>query len=169
MRKSFLRFAFVLSAVAIVVLSACKSGPKDADLEKAVNEKITAVASEVADANATVKDGVVTLNGQFKDEASKAAFETTVKAIPGVKSVVNNTTVAAPAPAPTPAPVVVAPVDSLSKGVTDATKDFPGVKAEVKDGVITLTGDIKRSSLPTLIKSLNTLKPKKIENKLTIK
>ena len=164
-----LRFAFVVSALAIVVFSACKGGVKDADLEKQVTEKISAIASDVKDAAATVKDGVVTLSGEFKDDASKAAFETTVKAIPGVKSLVNNSTVA-PAPAPpAPAPVVIAAIDSLTKGVTDATKDFPGVKAEVKEGVITLTGDIKRSSLPTLMKSLNTLKPKKIENKLTIK
>ena len=168
MRKSILRFAFVVSAVAIVVLSACKGGVKDADIEKAVTEKISAASADVADASATVKDGVVTVNGTFKDDASKAAFETTVKAIPGVQSVVNNSTVAPP-PAPVPAPVVVAADDPLTKGVADATKDFPGVKADVKDGVITLTGDIKRSSLPTLMKGLNTLKPKKIENKLTIK
>jgi len=166
MRTSIARFAFLLSTVAIVSLSACK-GNKDADIEKAVKEKIAAVSADVADAGATVKDGVVTLTGQFRDEASKAAFESTVKAIPDVKSVVNNTTVAPPPPAP--APVEIAADDPLVKGVTDATKDFPGVKAEVKDGVITLTGEIKRSSLPTLMKSLNTLKPKKIENKLTIK
>ena len=169
MRKSFLRFAFVLSTVAIVVLSACKGGVKDADIDKAVSEKASAVAADATDLSATAKDGVVTINGAFKDAASKEAFETTVKAIPGVKSVVNNTTIIAPPPAPVAAPVVIAADDPLTKGVTDATKDFPGVKAEVKDGVITLTGDIKRSSLPTLMKSLNTLKPKKIENKLTIK
>lgn len=166
MRTSITRFAFLLSAVAIVTLSACKSN-HDADIDKAVKEKIAAVSADVADASATVKDGVVTINGQFKDQASKDAFEATVKAIPDVKSVVNNTTVAPPPPAP--APVEIAADDPLVKGVTDATKDFPGVKAEVKDGVITLTGDIKRSSLPTLMKSLMTLKPKKIDNKLTIK
>ncbi|MEO6316116.1 MAG: BON domain-containing protein [Chitinophagaceae bacterium] len=165
MRTSIQRFAFLLSAAAIVVLSSCKGGVKDADLEKTVNDKISAVSADVTNASSTVKDGVVTLNGEFRDESSKSAFETTVKAIPGVKSVVNNTTVVPPPP---PAPVVIAADDPLMQGVTDATKDFPGVKADVKDGVITLTGDIKRSSLTTLMKSLNTLKPKKIENKLTI-
>ena len=169
MRKSILRFTFLLSAVAIVVLSACKGGVKDADLEKAVSDKIAAVSSDATGLAATVKDGVVTLSGAFKDDASKTAFETTVKAIPGVKSVVDNSTVAPP-----PAPVVAAPVvingdDALKTGVTDATKDFPGVKAEVKDSVITLTGDIKRASLQKLMMGLHTLKAKKIENKLTIK
>jgi len=168
MRKSFLRFAFVFAAVAIVVLSACKSGPKDADLEKTVTEKLSAASTDVSGGSATVKDGVVTLSGVFKDDASKAAFETTVKAIPGVKSVVNNSTVAAPA-APVPAPVVINGDDALKAGVADATKDFPGVKAEIKDSVITLTGDIKRASLQKLMMSLHTLKAKKIDNKLTIK
>jgi len=168
MRKSFLRFAFVFAAVAIVVLSACKSGPKDADLEKTVTEKLSAASTDVTGGSATVKDGVVTLSGVFKDDASKAAFETTVKAIPGVKSVVNNSTVAAPA-APVPAPVVINGDDALKAGVADATKDFPGVKAEIKDSVITLTGDIKRASLQKLMMSLHTLKAKKIDNKLTIK
>jgi len=169
MRKSFLRFAFVFAAVAIVVLSACKSGPKDADLEKTVTEKLSAVSTDVTGGNATVKDGVVTLSGVFKDDASKSAFETTVKAIPGVKSVVNNSTVAPPAPVVAPAPVVINGDDALKTGVTDATKDFPGVKAEVKDSIITLTGNIKRASLQKLMMSLHTLKAKKIENKLTIK
>ena len=168
MRKSFLRFAFVFAAVAIVVLSACKSGPKDADLEKTVTEKLSAASTDVTGGSATVKDGVVTLSGVFKDDASKAAFETTVKAIPGVKSVVNNSTVAPPA-APVPAPVVINGDDALKPGVTDAIKDFPGVKAEVKDSIITLTGDIKRASLQKLMMSLHTLKAKKIDNKLTIK
>jgi hypothetical protein len=84
----------------------------------------------------------------------------------GVKSVVNNTTVAPP---PAPAPVTIAADDALVKGVADATKDFKDVKATVNDGVITLTGEIKRSDLKTLMQSLNTLKPKKIDNKLVIK
>jgi len=35
--------------------------------------------------------------------------------------------------------------------------------------VVTLTGDIKKAQLPNLIKSVQELKPKKVENKLTIK
>ncbi|HTL08370.1 MAG TPA: BON domain-containing protein [Chitinophagaceae bacterium] len=166
MRTSILKLSFMLSAFAMFSLTACKSGPKDADIEKAVNEKIAAASADIADAGATVKDGVVTLTGQFKDEASRSTFETSVKAVPGVKSVVNNTTVAA---APAPAPVVVASDEQLKQGVRDATKDFPGVTAEVKDSVIILTGEIKRASLKNLMQSLNTLKPKKIQNNLTIK
>jgi hyperosmotically inducible protein len=80
---------------------------------------------------------------------------------------VNNCTLA-PLPPP-PAPVVIAQDDPLTKGVTDATKDFPTVKSSVKDGVITLTGEIKRADLKKLMMTLHTLKPKKIDSQLTIK
>lgn len=72
-------------------------------------------------------------------------------------------------PAPSNAPVIITADDSLKTGVRDATKDFPGVKADVENGEITLTGEIQRSQLSNLIQSLNSLKPKKINNKLTIK
>jgi hypothetical protein len=73
-------------------------------------------------------------------------------------------------PAPTPATTVeVAQDDALTTGAKDATKDFPGVTATVADGEITLTGDITRAQLQTLMQSLNSLHPKKINNNLTIK
>ena len=67
------------------------------------------------------------------------------------------------------APVQTSTDDALTTGVEDATKDHPTVKASVNDGVVTLTGEIKRAQLEKLMMTLNTLKPKKIENQLTIK
>ena len=77
----------------------------------------------------------------------------------------NNISVA---PAPQ-APVEVTADDPLRTSVNDAIKDHPGVTASINDGVITLTGEIKKADLPTLMQKLNALKPKKIENQLTIK
>jgi osmotically-inducible protein OsmY len=147
-----------------IMLSSC--GVKDSSISAAIAEK-TQTTPELAGINATVKDGVVTLAGQFKDEASRTAAENAVKEIKGVKSVVNNGSITPPPPAP--APVVISADDELNKGVTDAIKDFPTVKASVKDGVVTLTGNIRRANLQKLIMSLHTLKPKKIDNQLTIK
>ena len=65
-------------------------------------------------------------------------------------------------------PVVIAGDDELTRGVTDATKDFPGVTAAVNNGEVTLTGTIKRDRLPTLMQSINSLHPKKVNNNLTI-
>jgi len=67
------------------------------------------------------------------------------------------------------APVVVATDDSLKMGIKDAVKDYPGVNATADNGEITLTGEVMRSKLQPLMMSLNSLHPKKINNKLTIK
>lgn len=67
------------------------------------------------------------------------------------------------------APVTVSTDDALNMGVKTATKDYPGVKTEINNGEITLTGNIQRSQLPNLMMALNSLKPKKINNNLTIK
>jgi hyperosmotically inducible periplasmic protein len=149
---------------ASVLLNSC--GVKDADVEKAVAEKISATP-ELSGISATVKDGVVTLSGEVKDDASKAMAETSVKGIKGVKSVVNNTSVAPPPPPP--ATVEITADDPLTKAVADATKDFTGVTATVKDGVVTLTGEIKKTDLPKLMQAIMASKPKKVENQLVIK
>jgi outer membrane receptor for ferrienterochelin and colicin len=71
--------------------------------------------------------------------------------------------------APAPAPVVISADDSLRNGLADATKDYPGVTATVNNGEITLTGEVERSKLPGLMQSLNSLRPKKINNNLKVK
>jgi hyperosmotically inducible protein len=158
----------LFSAIAIsasIFLASC--GPKDADIKTAIETKLNSEPG-MANVTADVKDGVATITGQCKDDACRANCEKDAREVKGVKSVINNLTVAA-APPPQAAPVTITPDDPLTQSVTDATKDFPGVKADVKDGVITLTGEIDRSQLPKLMKSLSTLKPKKIQNQLTFK
>ena len=146
---------------ASVLFFSCK--PKDSDVQTKITEKFAATP-ECQGASASVTDGVATLTGEVKDEACKNMAENTAKDIKGVKSVVNNLTVPAPA-----APVTVNTDSALTQGVADATKDFPTVKATVNNGEITLTGTIKRADLTKLMQSLNTLKPSKINNQLTIK
>jgi hyperosmotically inducible protein len=165
MKKSILQLSAIilLAGASFTSLESCKSKPKDADIEAAIVSKSTSYPG----LSATVKDGVATLSGTAADESTKVAFENDVKAIEGVKSVVNNVVVA-PA-AQTTAPVEVAADDPIAKGLADATKDFPTVTATVNNGVVTLTGDLERSKLPMLMKSINSLKPKKVEQKLTLK
>ena len=67
------------------------------------------------------------------------------------------------------APVVVAPDETLSRNVQDATKDYPGVTASVSNGEVTLTGTIDRDKLPRLMQSIHALDPKKVNNNLTVK
>lgn len=144
-----------LSLVAMLFFAGCK--PKDADIQAAVQAK------EAAGITVSVDKGIVTLTGEVEDEAIKTTAQTIASAEKGVKSVVNNITVKAIAP------VVISEDVTLTKNVADAVKDFPTVKTEVKDGVVILTGEIKKASLITLMQHLSALKPKKIENKLTVK
>jgi osmotically-inducible protein OsmY len=66
------------------------------------------------------------------------------------------------------APVEIAPDDSLTTGVRDATKDYPGVNASVSNGEVTLTGTIKRDRVQNMMQSIHALHPKKVNNNLTI-
>lgn len=80
----------------------------------------------------------------------------------------DTTTTTTVTPEPT-TPVVVSSDDALQKGVTDATKDYPGVTASVKDGVITLTGNIEKDKFMNLKQSLDALHPKQVVNNLNYK
>lgn len=142
-------------------MTSCKSQEKkDAELK-------TKVEAVTPGATVEVKDGVATLNGTFPDEAARTAAETAAKGVEGVKSVVNNTTVTPPPPPP--APVVVNPDEALTTAATEAAKEYSGVVVNVKDGVVTLTGEIKKADLPKLMQTLNSIHPKKVDNKLTVK
>ncbi|RFM30589.1 BON domain-containing protein [Deminuibacter soli] len=149
-------------------LFSCKSKPSDADIQAAIATAVSTIPGASA-ASAAVKDGVVTITGQFTDDAAKSQYETAVKNVKGVKSVQDNANVQPQVQAPVTAPVEISADDALNKGLSDAVKDFNGVQASVKDGVVTLTGEIKRSDLPKLMQSVSSLRPKKIDNKLVIK
>lgn len=69
----------------------------------------------------------------------------------------------APPVEPPPAPVEITEDTALARGVDDAIKDFPTVKASINRGVITLTGTVKKDRQQTLMQSLQSLRPKKIE------
>jgi outer membrane receptor for ferrienterochelin and colicin len=85
------------------------------------------------------------------------------------KDATDETTTTAPTTtAPAPAPVEVSADETLRSGVTDATKDYPGVTATVNNGEITLTGTLQRSKLQDLMQRLNSLGAKKINNKLKL-
>lgn len=164
MKQQIGRGLAMLALIATVAFTGCK--PKDADIEKG----ITTVIAAYPGVSVTVKDGIATLNGEVADAATKASVETAAKAVKGVKSISNNITL--PPPPPPPAPVVINPDETLQTSATQAIAGLnisKTVTATVKDGVVTLTGQIKKTELPALIQKLNEIKPKKIENKLVIK
>ena len=161
MKKNWLFKMLVLTSITLLSFTIYSCGVKDSDIQKSVNEKL----SSTPGINASVTDGVVTLSGQASDDNAKSSVETNVKTVKGVKSVINNAMVTPPV---VDAPVTINPDETLMMSAKDAIKDFEGVNASVADGVITLTGTLKRSRLQNLLQALNTLKPKKINNQLTL-
>ncbi len=152
------KMTMALALMLSLSLAGCK--PKDSEIKAKIESKLSAEAPNVM---VSVTEGVATLTGEVKDEATKTMIETDAKTA-GATSVVNNTMVT---PAFTP-PVIVSD-DPLSNSVRDATKDYPGVNAVVSDGVIMLTGTIEKANLPKLMMTLNGLGAKRIDNKLETK
>lgn len=149
--------------ITAIGLTSCKKKPKDADIKAAIETALKADPMAMG-TMVSVEKGVATITGECKDDMCKAHCADMVKAIKGVTSVVNNCTVA-----PAPPPVVIAADDPLTKSVTDAVKDFKGVIATVKDGIITLTGEVSKDKLQKLMMALQALKPKKVDASALVK
>ncbi len=130
--------------------------------KKDVTDKLGSYPSVVV----SVKDKIVTLTGSCSDEPCKSNSEAAAKNTKGVKNVVNNIVVNMPPPASMPE---VTADDPLKSSVNTLLSGYKTVNATVENGVVTLTGEIKRSQLTTLMQSVNELKPKKVVNKLEIK
>jgi hyperosmotically inducible periplasmic protein len=129
-----------------VAFTSCK--PKDADVKTAVETALKAdpmAATTMVD----VKDGVATITGTCKDDACKAGCEKLVAGIKGVKSVVNNCTIAPPPPPP-PASMTTTLDAATQQKVKDGLKDmktlilagFSG-KGAVINGEISKDGKMK--------------------------
>lgn len=155
-------FLFLFAFTSLLFVS-CK--PKDSDFQTKIEQSLNA-SPETSGVTVDVKDGTATLNGEVKDQEAREKAGRAARDVNGIKNVENHITVT---PAVVEAPVQINSDNTLTQGVKDATKDFPTVTANVNDGVIVLTGSIKRSDLQNLMMSLNTLNAKKIENNLTIK
>ncbi len=69
----------------------------------------------------------------------------------------------------TNAPVEINSDATLRTSVDNVLKSYDGVSADIKDGVVTLRGNIRQDDLQSLIMKVQELKPKKVENQLTIK
>lgn len=158
-----LRLLITAVSFAAISLVSCKGKQTDSEILASVNEKI-ASKDEMKGLNASVSNGVVTLTGECPTEKCRTDCADAVKNIKGVKDVQNNVQVAS-----APAPVEITADETLKSSVNDVVKNYKGVEADVKDGVITLRGEIKRANLQDLIVSLNELKPRKVENQLVIK
>ena len=158
----------VLSFVAAILFLLVSCSPSDEQISQSVNKALTDNES-LSPVSASVKDGVVTLNGDVESETLKTLAETSVSTVDGVKSVVNSVTVKPPGP--TPQELSKMADDALLQKVNAnfATYKVTGVTASVADSIVTLTGQVKRAQLQNAMKAAMESGATKVENKLTIK
>lgn len=153
-----------MAALALTVSFAstsCKKKTSDADLQTSANKVVT------INANATVevKDGVAHLSGTFVDQAAKDQMIASLKAIPGIKDVMDMSSIATPTPA-----VEVNAVDPANmQKVSDALKDFPSAKAEVINGELTITGTVSQAQARKIKESVDALQVGKVNYNYTVK
>jgi len=150
----------ILTLAVALFLSAC--GKSDADITKAVNEKLA--ADKVTGVTASVKDGVVTLTGEVADITVKNRAENAAKTAEGQKSVVNSLTLK---PLPTPVP---APADPMLKGkVEEALKKAgcTGATVATNGGTVTLTGTVPGAKFAECVQVAQQSGATNVDNQLT--
>ncbi|MFV0469928.1 MAG: BON domain-containing protein [Dysgonomonas sp.] len=152
---------FIYACIAMLGLGLYSCGPSDTKLQKNVT---TALSIAQPNVTVAVKDGVVTLSGKVDSQSAKDAAEQVSKGVKGIKSVVNNIEVTQP-------PVTINPDSTLTTLITTAltTAGYKDVVATVKDGEVTLTGNVKQADLTKVMQIANEAKPKKVINQLIIK
>ncbi|WP_426479659.1 BON domain-containing protein [Chryseobacterium sp. CBSDS_008] len=162
--KKTIAMAALAVAVSFGAIS-CKKKVSDADLQT----QATTIVTSNPNASVEVKDGVAHLSGTFADQQSKDAMIAQLKAISGVKDVMDMSTIAA-APAPAAPVETTSAVDpAVQKKVQDAVKDFPSVKVEVVNGQLTLTGNVSSLQARKIKESVDALKIGKYNNNLIVK
>ena len=155
-----------MSFALLVSIISCK--PSDDQVSEAVKAALSGNTSLSA-VSTSVKDRVVTLNGEVENDEIKALAETTVREVKGVESVVNSLSVKPAGPSPEELKRMAD--DALQARVNDAFTRYKvtGVTVAVADSIVTLSGDIKRSNLQNAMKAAMEAAPKKVENKMNIK
>lgn len=140
--------------------TSCKKKVSDAELQS----QATTVVTSNPNASVEIKDGVAHLSGTFADQAAKDQMIASLKAISGVKDVMDMSTIAVPAP------VVVNTVDPANmQKVSDALKDFPSAKAEVINGELTITGTVSSVQARKIKESVDAMQVGKVNYNYTVK
>jgi osmotically-inducible protein OsmY len=155
MRKSL----FIYACIAMLGFGVYSCKPNDEKLQKEVETALVATPGLTT----AVKNGEATISGVVETEEAKQAIEQAAKAVKGIKSVVNNIEVK---------PVVQINTDDVLKASINAALTaggFSTVVATIENGIVTLTGDIKRADLEKVMQIANEAKPERVENKLTLK
>ena len=150
--------AFIFSVAAF----SCKKNVSDAEL----TTQSTTVVAAYPGTSVEVKEGVAHLSGTFASQEEKDAAIAALKNVKGVKDVMDMATVEAAASV---VETVSAVAPEVQQKVTDAVKDFPGVKVDVVNGELTLTGEVTAEQARKIKMSVDALKVGKVNYNYNVK
>ena len=160
--KLFRSLSMALLILALGIGATSCNNVSDADVQSDA-QQLLASNPELDNVLVTVENKVATLTGTVADDATKSYAESTVAGVENVKSVVNQIEVGAPAPA---APALA---EWINAALGARLKEYNKVTATVKDGVVKLKGEIKKSEQSGLLEKLNALNPVQIVDSTTVK
>lgn len=154
-----------MMVAASLFFASCK--PKDEDIKtkaEAALKSADMMISPVVD----VKDGIVSISGECKDEACKEHCEKIVTDIKGVKSVVNNCTITPPPAPPVAPPASMTTVldDPTQQKVKDGLKDIPGVTVVFEADKAVISGEVSKANRMKIMQMLAAAKVKSDVSKL---
>ncbi|HUR99380.1 MAG TPA: BON domain-containing protein [Pyrinomonadaceae bacterium] len=154
-----IKFLTVIVLTMVAFLGAC--GKKDADIQKAVADKLA--ADNVRGVTVAVNGGVATLSGEVADITVKNKALQSAQTVEGVKSVTDSTTLRA---LPTPAP---APADPMLSGKVEENlkkAGCTGATVSIANGTVTLTGTVPEAKYAECVKVVNESGAGKLDNRL---
>lgn len=150
----------IFTLAAALLLSAC--GKSDADLTKAVNDKLT--ADKITGVTVAVKDGVATLTGEVADITVKSKAEASAKTVEGIKSVDGANLKTKPLPVATPAAADPALTGKITEDLKKA--GCTGASVTVVNGKVTVTGEVPAAKYATCIQTIQQSGITGIDNQL---
>jgi hypothetical protein len=150
--------AALMAGALFSVVAGCSQKVMDRDLKADITIK---AKSEIDFAGVvfTVSEGVVALSGNCPTEKARASVEEKVKGIAGVKEVENRIAVA---------PLALTADFPLKQSVDSVLKKEPKAFALVADSTVTLKGQVEKDKVGDILKGLQSLRPKRLENQLVL-
>jgi hyperosmotically inducible periplasmic protein len=143
--KKFLPYAAVLIALAIGCLIGCSSS-KSPDVEGPIRQSLNQAGLSDVSVSQDRDKGVITLGGHVADDSAKAQAETIARSNAAGQVVANEISVT-PAGNESDAKAVNSDLDDAIKKNLDAAliqnNLHKSVKYDVKNGVVTLSGDVR--------------------------
>ncbi len=169
-------FVGLLTIAAVACLIGCSDSPrKSPDVTDSVRKSLDQSNLNDVKVSQDRDKGVVTLTGQVTSDSAKAQAESIAKSIAGSQVVADEIAVVPPGPGASDAKTVNSDLDKGIEQNLDAAlvqnRFKKDVKYDVKNGVVTLTGEVNSQSKRALVEKVAAGVPnvQQVVNELQVK